>query len=134
MPSVLLVFTSADKDLKGGTIGWYLPEAARVYKVLKDAVDIDFASPKGPNPPVDPGSVEMFSEEGDFLDDSTVIVKLANAKKLSDVKEQDYDAIYYVGGYGPVIDLAENPESIKLASVKKGLSGLKLIAAHEGGE
>jgi len=59
MPSVLFVFTSADKDLKGGTIGWYLPEAARVYNVLKDAVDIDFASPKGPNPPVDPGSVEV---------------------------------------------------------------------------
>jgi putative intracellular protease/amidase len=48
--------------------------------------------------------------------DETVKEKFANAKKLSDVNADDYDAIFYVGGHGPVIDLASDPVNIKLAS------------------
>jgi putative intracellular protease/amidase len=51
-----------------------------------------------------------------FLKDSTVKDKLANAKKLSDVRVNDYDAIFYIGGHGPVIDLAVDPVNIKFAS------------------
>jgi hypothetical protein len=51
-----------------------------------------------------------------FLADETVKGKLASAKKLSDVSAKDYDAIFYVGGHGPVIDLAVDPVNIKLAS------------------
>lgn len=41
---------------------------------------------------------------------------MANAKKLSDVNIKDYDAIFYVGGHGPVIDLAFDDVNAKLAS------------------
>lgn len=50
------------------------------------------------------------------MKDETVKSKFANAKKLSDVNVDDYDAIFYVGGHGPVIDLASDPVNIKLAS------------------
>ena len=55
-------------------------------------------------------------ESVDFLKDETVKAKLASAKKLSDVDYKAYDAIFYVGGHGPVIDLASDPVNIKLAS------------------
>jgi putative intracellular protease/amidase len=45
----------------------------------------------------------MFAEDKQsiqFLNDETVKSKLSNAKKLSDVKVEDYDAIFYVGGQG----------------------------------
>ena len=42
--------------------------------------------------------------------------KLANAKKLVDCKAEDYDAIFYPGGHGPVIDLAFDEANHKLAS------------------
>lgn len=42
--------------------------------------------------------------------------KFANAKKLSEVNVKDYDAIFYVGGHGPVIDLASDPINAQLAS------------------
>lgn len=42
--------------------------------------------------------------------------KLANAKKLTDVVSNEYEAIFYVGGHGPVIDLASDPDNIKLAT------------------
>lgn len=51
-----------------------------------------------------------------FLNDPAVQNKLATAKKLSEVSVSDYDAIFYVGGHGPVIDLASDPVNAKLAS------------------
>lgn len=39
-------------------MGWYLPGAAYPYYVLSPYFDIDFAVPKGHNPPVDPSSAE----------------------------------------------------------------------------
>ncbi|KAI6034189.1 class I glutamine amidotransferase-like protein [Pisolithus microcarpus] len=106
---VLFVFTSTDKTLTGKDTGWYLPEAAHPYYVLSPHFDIDFAAPKGPNPP-------LFKDDIRFLDDQTVTSKLANAKKLSDVDPDDYAAIFYVGGHGPVIDLPGDPVNVKLAS------------------
>jgi len=61
----------------------------------------------------------MFAkDEGSvkFLKDETAVSKLANAKKLSEVQAKDYDAIFCVGGHGPVLDLASDPEFAKLAS------------------
>ena len=98
--------------------GWYLPEAAHPYYTLAPHVKIDFASPAGPNPPVDEYSVKKFSDEQSvkFLNDPTVKAKLVGAKKLSDVAVEDYDAIFYIGGQGPVLDLASDPVNAKLAS------------------
>jgi len=118
MPSILFVFTSANKTLTGAQTGWYLPEAAHPYYVLAPHVKIDFASPLGPNPPVDEYSVKTYTDEGSvkFLNDPTVTAKLAGTKKLSDVAGEDYDAIFYIGGQGPVLDLASDPVNAKLAS------------------
>lgn len=119
MPSVLFVFTSCGKTLTGAQTGWYLPEAAHPYYVLAPHAQIDFASPAGPNPPLDQGSVEMFKEDKEsiqFLNDETVKQKLASAKKISEVQSKDYDAIFYVGGHGPVIDLASDPTNARLIS------------------
>ncbi|KAF8708356.1 response stimulus, partial [Rhizoctonia solani] len=118
MPSVLFVFTSANKTLTGAQTGWYLPEAAHPYYVLHEKINIDFAAPNGPNPEVDEGSVEMFKDDESvkFLQDPEVKQKFASAKKLSDVNPAEYDAIFYVGGHGPMIDLPEDPNNIKLAN------------------
>ncbi|KAK1224405.1 hypothetical protein PQX77_012701 [Marasmius sp. AFHP31] len=119
MPSVLFVFTSANKNSQGGPTGWYLPEAAHPYYALAPHVNIDFASPKGPNPPVDEYSVKAFAEDKDsvqFLNDETVKSKLANAKKLSEVNADDYAAVFYPGGHGPAIDLPFDTTNHKLAS------------------
>jgi putative intracellular protease/amidase len=119
MPSrILFVFTSANKTLTGAQTGWYLPEAAHPYYVLSSTHTIDFASPAGPNPEVDEGSVKMFKDDESvkFLKDETVKEKFAKAKKLSEVNASDYAAIFYVGGHGPVMDLPTDPVNIKLAS------------------
>ncbi|KAJ7704808.1 ThiJ/PfpI, partial [Mycena rosella] len=119
MPSILLVFSSVSTTLTGAPTGWYLPEAAHPYYVLSPHASIDFASPAGPNPPVDPESVKLYESDAEcvkFLDDETVQTKLSTCKKLADVIAKDYDLIFYVGGQAPVIDLAVDPINIKLAT------------------
>ncbi|RDB22785.1 Glutathione-independent glyoxalase HSP31 [Hypsizygus marmoreus] len=120
MPSILFVFTSANKTLTGAQTGWYLPEAAHPYYVLAPHFNIDFAAPAGANPPIDESSITAFAKDEECIkflnDDETVKAKLANAKKLSNVSVADYDAIFYIGGHGPVLDLASDPVNIKLAS------------------
>ncbi|KAL0577719.1 hypothetical protein V5O48_004268 [Marasmius crinis-equi] len=119
MPSILFVFTSADKTLTGSQTGYYLPEAAHPYYVLAPHFTIDFASPKGANPPLDEGSVKLFAEDKEsvqWLKDETVKSKLASAKKLSEVKVSDYDAVFYPGGHGPVLDLPFDTTNHKIAS------------------
>ena len=37
-----------------------------------------------------------------------------NTHKLSDVKEEDFDGIFYPGGHGPLWDLSNDEKSIKL--------------------
>jgi len=117
-PKILFVFTSANKSLTGANTGWYLPEAAHPYYILAPHVEIDFAAPAGPNPPVDEYSVQMFTDEESvkFLKDPVVKHKLENALVLKTVSASDYDGIFYIGGHGPVIDLAIDKDNIKLAN------------------
>ncbi|KAJ7592004.1 class I glutamine amidotransferase-like protein [Mycena floridula] len=118
MPSILFVFSSADKNLVGNPAGYYLPEAAHPYYIFSPSCEIDFASPKGTFP-VDPASIELWAKDKeciDFLKDETVKAKFGEAKTLSDVDAAKYDVIFYPGGHAPVIDLPQNPLSIKLAS------------------
>ncbi|KAF8756174.1 DJ-1/PfpI family [Rhizoctonia solani] len=138
MPSrILFVYTSADKTSSGTPTGWWLSEASHPYYLLRELVlllhiqlwwtpnasylqqgEIDFASPKGPNPPVDEGSVKASTdaESVKFLEDPEVQGKLANAKKLADVNPQDYDAVLYIGGHGPMFDLSIDPVNAELGS------------------
>ena len=51
-----------------------------------------------------------------FLNDPIVKERFANAKKLSEVNVDDYAAVFFVGGHGPVIDLSVDPVNKKMAS------------------
>ena len=51
-----------------------------------------------------------------FLRDDVVKSKLANAKYLSQVNPDEYDALYYVGGHGPVFDLAKDVDNARIAT------------------
>jgi len=117
--SVLFVFTSASRVLNGDPTGWYLPEAAHPYYEVEPHHDIDFAATKGPNPPIDGNSVvQLHYDEYQlrFLEDPVVQKKLRECKYLKDCKASDYDAIFYVGGRGPAIDLATDLDNIKLCN------------------
>jgi putative intracellular protease/amidase len=115
----LMVLTSHDKlGDTGKKTGFWLEEFAAPYYIFKDAnVDITLASPNGGQPPLDPKSDEPdFQTEATkrFKGDVHAQATLANTLKLSDIDPDNFDAVFYPGGHGPLWDLAEDRDSIDL--------------------
>jgi putative intracellular protease/amidase len=116
---ILMILTSHSKlGNTGEKTGFWIEEFASPYYVLADGgAEITIASPKGGQPPVDPKSelkdAQTPSTER-FYKDFEVIDKVAHSLKLSDIKEADYDTVFYPGGHGPLWDLATDKNSIQL--------------------
>lgn len=116
---VLIVLTSHNElGNTGNKTGFWLEEFACPYYRLKDAgADIILASPLGGQPPLDPKSHEpdFQTEDTDRFDKDSIAQKeLANTVKLSDVNVESFDAVFYSGGHGPLWDLYNDSNSIKL--------------------
>jgi len=116
---ILMVLTSHDQlGSTGRKTGFWLEEFAAPYFVFRDAgVDLTLASPKGGQPPVDPKS-DLPENQTDamarFKKDAKAQSDLAHTARLADMKSADFDTVFYVGGHGPMWDLAESQDSIKL--------------------
>ena len=114
---ILIVLTSHDQlGDTGKKTGFWLEEYAAPYYVLKDAgAAITVASPKGGQPPLDPKS-EVPENQTEltkrFRTDTAAQAELANTKKLADVSADDFDAVFYPGGHGPMWDMPDNATSI----------------------
>ena len=116
---ILMVLTSHDQlGDTGRKTGFWLEEFAAPYFVFRDAgVELTLASPKGGQPPIDPKSdlpEEQTPAMTRFKQDKQAQKDLSQTVKLSDVKSEDFDTIFYVGGHGPMWDLVDNPDSIAL--------------------
>jgi putative intracellular protease/amidase len=116
---ILMVLTSHDQlGNTGKKTGFWLEEFAAPYYVLKDAgAAIAVASPKGGQPPLDPKSeIPEFQTEltKRFRTDTAAQAELANTKKLADVSADAFDAVFYLGGHGPMWDMPDNATSIAL--------------------
>src|SRR3954470_13392726 len=116
---ILMVLTSHDQlGNTGRKTGFWLEEFAAPYFVFRDAgVQLTLASPKGGQPPIDPKSDEPQNQTDAmtrFKKDKSAQEALSRTIKLADAKSEDYDTIFYVGGHGPMWDLADNPVSIAL--------------------
>lgn len=116
---VLFVLTShAELGDTGRKTGFWIEEFAAPYYVLADAgVDITLASPEGGKPPIDPGSEAPDAQTEAtkrYYADPSLQEKLGNTKKLSEVNPDEFDAVFYPGGHGPLWDLTTSPESIRL--------------------
>ncbi len=117
--NVLIVLTShSELGTTGEKTGFWVEEFAAPYYVLADVgAKLTIASPKGGQPPVDPKSESPDAQTPAtkrFYSDNEAIDKVAHTLKLSDVNQEDYDAIFYPGGHGPLWDLANDEDSIRL--------------------
>lgn len=116
---ILLVLTSHDQlGNTGHKTGFWLEEFASPYYVFKDAgAQITLASPKGGQPPIDPKSDAPDAQTAAtrrFAEDAEAQQLLATSLPLTQVRAEDFDALFYPGGHGPLWDLAEDATSIAL--------------------
>ncbi len=119
MPNVLMVLTSHDRlGNTGHPTGFWVEEFAAPYYVLADAgVTLKLASPAGGQPPVDPKSaLPEFQTDATrrFDADPALKARLAGTVRLAGLKADDFDAVFYPGGHGPLWDLATDPDSVAL--------------------
>lgn len=116
---VLIVLTSHDTlGDTGAKTGFWLEEFAAPYYALVDAgAALTLASPRGGQPPLDPKSNEPAFQTATtrrFEADPTAQAALAQTRRLSEIAIDDFDAVFYPGGHGPLWDLAEDAHSIAL--------------------
>ncbi|SDY31343.1 type 1 glutamine amidotransferase domain-containing protein [Citreimonas salinaria] len=116
---ILMVLTSHDGlGDTGRKTGFWLEEFAAPYYAFRDAgAEVTLASPQGGQPPVDPAS-DAENAQTDatrrFRDDSEAQRALSGTAPLSTVSADDFDAIFYPGGHGPLWDLADDAHSTAL--------------------
>ena len=117
--NILFVLTSHDKlGDTGKKTGFWVEEFASPYYTLLDkGAHITIATPKGGAAPIDPSSdsPDAATEATKRFDkDEEAKARIANTKVLSDLNADDFDAVFYPGGHGPLWDLANDKTSISL--------------------
>ena len=113
---ILIILTSHDGlGDTGERTGFWLEEFAAPYFVLRDAgASLTLASPKGGQPPMDPNSdtAEARTEACErFWNDPQAQAALADTSPLSAIDPDDFDAVFYPGGHGPLWDLVSDHRS-----------------------
>lgn len=110
---ILFVLTSHDKK---GTepSGWYLSEVSHPHAVLtKAGWSIDFVSPKGGKAPVD-GFDLKDPVNAAFWNDPALRAAVEQTLKPSEVRVDDYAAIFFAGGHATMWDF---PDDVALATL-----------------
>ena len=129
---ILMVLTSHAKlGDTGKKTGFWIEEFATPYYAFKDAgIEVVLASPLGGQAPIDPTSelddYQTPSTVRYYADSDTQRV-IANTLALTEVNVEEFDAVFYPGGHGPLWDLTENSNSIQL--IERFLAANKPVAA-----
>lgn len=127
MSKILFVLTGADHwTLADGTkhpTGFWAEEAVAPYEAFTAAGhEVVVATPGGVVPPVDQGSLAPEFNDGQDNADRVAAALAAMAElrqpvRLEDVNLDDYAAVFYPGGHGPMEDLSVNAESGRLLTL-----------------
>ncbi|MFF0753140.1 type 1 glutamine amidotransferase domain-containing protein [Streptomyces sp. NPDC004267] len=124
MSKILFVMTGVDHwTLADGTkhpTGFWAEEAAAPYEAFTAAGHgVTVATPGGVVPAVDRGSLAPEVNGGQEGADRIAAIldamaELRSPVPLADVRLDDYDAVFYPGGHGPMEDLAVDAVSGRL--------------------
>ena len=131
VPYVLVVATNAAFiGPNNRATGFFFPEIAHPFEALDRAgIAVEFASPLGGKPPED-GFDGDDPSQTEFLG-SQAYRRLSRSRKLSEVDVLDYDAVFFPGGLGPMVDITGNPE-VQDTVIRAWNAGLIVSAVCHG--
>jgi putative intracellular protease/amidase len=99
-------------ETEGPATGVASSELTHPYYVFLEAgMEVDIASIKGGEIPVDPSSLNYFvisDEDRRSQKDPVFQAKLMNSMKIDDVDFASYDVVFLAGGWGAAYDLAQS--------------------------
>ncbi|WP_285008686.1 type 1 glutamine amidotransferase domain-containing protein [Pedobacter faecalis] len=119
MKKILMVLTSHEDMINTDSkTGVWLGEFTDPYYEFIDAgYQITLASPLGGKPPVDPLSElteNITASNRRFQNDEAAKSAFENTLMLAEVDANNFDAVFYPGGHGPIWDLASSEKSGQL--------------------
>lgn len=109
-----LIITTSNNKLEdtNNKTGVWLEDLAAPYFIFKDGGEfITIASPAGGQIPLDvnsQSSVNITDNTNRFTADARAMYQFAHALPLNEIKADDYDLVFLVGGYGAMWDFADN--------------------------
>ncbi|MFD5122182.1 type 1 glutamine amidotransferase domain-containing protein [Streptomyces sp. NPDC058385] len=140
MAKLLFVMTgTAFWTLKDGTrhaTGYWAEEFAAPYKALTEAGhQVEVATPNGVVPTVDMMSLrpEMAGGAQTALDLEAIIRSAEVMRRpihLADARLEDYDAVYFPGGHGPMEDLCVDADAGRLLTAALASGKPLAIVCH----
>ncbi|WP_312315919.1 type 1 glutamine amidotransferase domain-containing protein [Stenotrophomonas sp.] len=103
--TVLMIVSGEGRDAGKTRPGYEFDEVSQAWLIFKaNGVAVDVASPQG-----GPVEADKYSPEEPFnaqlLADHDAMARLANTRKIADLRAADYAAVYVVGGKGAMFDL-----------------------------
>lgn len=111
--------------------GTYSPELTHALHVFLDAgIEYDIASIKGGKAPLYGTDIEGDSVNDAILKNEAFLNRINNTIPVSQVNIEDYDAIYYPGGFGLLSDLATNKDFASLAAKHYEDGGILSAVCH----
>jgi len=134
---VLFVVTSHDRMgvLRNRKTGIWLEDLAVPHEILSEAgYEVRTASPRGGEVPVDPDSLKKM-QYADFDPEAWLERRkglLLESMLLEQVRAEEFEAVFYPGGYGSFWDLTVNRENAELVEDFAG-SGKPIAAIRHGG-
>lgn len=128
---VLFVLTSHNQlGNTGKPTGFWIEEFATPYYYFRDkGYEVVVATPKGGQAPIDPKSNEPAFQTAAtkrYFKDAATQQVLKTTRKLATIQHQEYAAVFYPGGHGPMWDLATDKNSIRL--IQDFYAGKKPVA------
>jgi len=109
----LLITTSHNKlgDTLNAT-GVWMEDLAAPYYILKDGGEyITLASPKGGQVPLDANSQSALAVTKNtqrFQQDAQAMYHFTHSLPINEMKAEDFDLVFLVGGYGAMWDFTDN--------------------------
>jgi len=123
--------TLGTTDQENGTFSPELTHALAVF--LKAGFDYQLISINGGPAPIYGTDIEGDDVNTKILDDQQFKQKLNNTIAVSKVNIDDYDAIFYPGGFGLLSDLAVNQEVAALSAKHYENGGIISAVCHGPG-
>ncbi len=118
MKIVMVLTSHSELGNTGKKTGFWIEEFAAPYYIFREAgATITLASPKGGMPPIDPSSDTADNQTPAtirFKADEHLQTLLSETQVLSTISSDDYDALFFPGGHGPLWDLTNDADSIQL--------------------
>lgn len=106
---MLMVVSGYGKEMGSVRPGYEFDEFSQAYLIFKNNnLAVEVASPKGG--PVEPdkyNTEKRYNQE--VLEDPNALELLKNTKPTAEIRPDEYDAIYIVGGKGAMFDLPFDP-------------------------